>query len=493
MLRWRTGTAEQRAAASRDDATRRPETVSGNQPCSALRCSSLAGMPCSYVDRRGRRCKTAWCPADRSVVDGKIYCALHAHAMQALEWEFGAASHPDIDSRTVPVLQWISSAAADEVIATLNVFCALNGEMLVAEPVRRRFNPVSHSRVWEKQWKTLSATSVTLRVSISSDEDRPTEIHITVNGHDVNVVPPPFNRELSAPTASDLQWLDQEVLSPNQCRGCAMDDARPRKPGTSATSRWAAASKTWTPAWWRGRRRRALPWHLPRGTTSTTRRSTRFAALTFCTGSRRSRPSPSAPRRALRRSPARRDYARRVTRGPEADTELRVAASRDALVSASIIEEVAAWGASHGFPSWVPGSFTGLDSVGMSRLRSDIAAGGLYLVWRGDRPVATFSLLERDPIFWPFAGDDALYLHRFAVRRAGCRRRASRSRMVPPRGKQPRAVVRPPRLSRGQPRHTPILRAVRLHRCGRDRDRRDPVLPVRGARRRLTITPRRHG
>ena len=214
MLRWRTGTAEQRAAASRDDATRRPETVSGNQPCSALRCSSLAGMPCSYVDRRGRRCKTAWCPADRSVVDGKIYCALHAHAMQALEWEFGAASHPDIDSRTVPVLQWISSAAADEVIATLNVFCALNGEMLVAEPVRRRFNPVSHSRVWEKQWKTLSATSVTLRVSISSDEDRPTEIHITVNGHDVNVVPPPFNRELSAPTASDLQWLDQEVLSP---------------------------------------------------------------------------------------------------------------------------------------------------------------------------------------------------------------------------------------------------------------------------------------
>ena len=146
MLRWRTGAAEERPTDGRNDTTRRPETVAGNQPCSALRCSSLAGMPCSYVDRRGRRCKTAWCPADRSVVDGKIYCALHAHAMQALEWEFGAASHPDVDSRTVPVLQWISSAAADEVIATLNVFCALNGEMLVAEPVRRRFNPVSHSR-----------------------------------------------------------------------------------------------------------------------------------------------------------------------------------------------------------------------------------------------------------------------------------------------------------------------------------------------------------
>jgi hypothetical protein len=73
---------------------------------------------------------------------------------------------------------------------------------------------VSHSRVWEKQWKTLSPTSVTIRVSISSDEDRPTEIHISVNGHDVNVVPPPFNRELSAPTEADMRWLDQEVLSP---------------------------------------------------------------------------------------------------------------------------------------------------------------------------------------------------------------------------------------------------------------------------------------
>jgi hypothetical protein len=218
-MKWRAGTAERSATGHADTRAERrdkqhADTAVGNQPCSALRCSSLVGMPCSYVDRRGRRCKTAWCPADRSVVEGQIYCALHAHAMQAFEWEFGAASHPDIDSRTVPVLQWISSAAADEVIATLNVFCALNGEMLVAEPVRRKFNPNAHSRVWEKQWKTLSPTGVTIRVCITSDEDRPTEIHIKVNGHDVNVVPPPWNRELSTPTAADLEWLDQEVLAP---------------------------------------------------------------------------------------------------------------------------------------------------------------------------------------------------------------------------------------------------------------------------------------
>ncbi len=110
----------------------------------------------------------------------------------------------------------------------------------------------------------------------------------------------------------------------------------------------------------------------------------------------------------------------------EIDTDLRVAVASDPEASAAIIEEVAAWGASRGFPSWRPGSFTGPDSVGMSRLHGDIATRSLHLVWRGATPVATFSLLERDPMFWPAAGDEALYLHRFAVRRtaAGAGRHA---------------------------------------------------------------------
>jgi hypothetical protein len=100
------------------------------------------------------------------------------------------------------------------------------------------------------------------------------------------------------------------------------------------------------------------------------------------------------------------------------DTDLRVARADHPESSAAIIEEVAAWGAAAGFPSWIPGSFTGPDSRGIANLRGDIATGGLYLLWRGDDAVGTFSLLEHDPIFWPEAGDEALYLHRFAVRRS---------------------------------------------------------------------------
>ena len=106
-----------------------------------------------------------------------------------------------------------------------------------------------------------------------------------------------------------------------------------------------------------------------------------------------------------------------MTGGSRTESELRVAASREPEVSAAIIEEVAAWGEAAGMPSWTPGSFTGSESVGISRLRGDIASGGLYLIWRGAYPIGTFSLLERDPMFWPDGGDAAMYLHRFAVSR----------------------------------------------------------------------------
>lgn len=97
-------------------------------------------------------------------------------------------------------------------------------------------------------------------------------------------------------------------------------------------------------------------------------------------------------------------------------SDIRVAPSQDLDTSAEILEAAAARGASDGMPSWEPGVFTGAESVGMRRLRSDADRGGLYLVWRGDRVVGTFSLLESDALYWPSAGDDALYLHRFAVR-----------------------------------------------------------------------------
>jgi GNAT superfamily N-acetyltransferase len=107
-----------------------------------------------------------------------------------------------------------------------------------------------------------------------------------------------------------------------------------------------------------------------------------------------------------------------VTADAQTNSALRIERANEPETSAAILEEVAAWGEAGGFPNWIPGSYTGPESTGISRLRGDIASGALYLIWRGADAVGTLSLLDTDPIFWAAAGDDAMYLHRFAVRRS---------------------------------------------------------------------------
>jgi hypothetical protein len=107
---------------------------------------------------------------------------------------------------------------------------------------------------------------------------------------------------------------------------------------------------------------------------------------------------------------------RMTNRAPEPD--IRRADASELDIAADILEEAASWSATEALGSWTPGVFTGSDSVGMSRLRSDMATGGLHLVRIAGRVAATFSLLERDTLYWPLAGDEALYLHRFGVRRS---------------------------------------------------------------------------
>jgi GNAT superfamily N-acetyltransferase len=102
--------------------------------------------------------------------------------------------------------------------------------------------------------------------------------------------------------------------------------------------------------------------------------------------------------------------------------EIRVALAGNPVTSAEILEAAAGWGALCGRPSWAPGSFAGPDSTGMARLRNDLERNSLYLVWLDNIAVATFSLLESDALFWPSAGDEALYLHRFAVLRSAAGR-----------------------------------------------------------------------
>lgn len=106
--------------------------------------------------------------------------------------------------------------------------------------------------------------------------------------------------------------------------------------------------------------------------------------------------------------------------------EVRAVDATELDASVDILEEAAVWGGSDGRSTWPTGWFTDPAGAGRARVHKDIESGSLYIVWLDGKSAATFALLDTDPVLWPAAGDDALYLHRFAVRRsaAGVGRRA---------------------------------------------------------------------
>jgi hypothetical protein len=95
---------------------------------------------------------------------------------------------------------------------------------------------------------------------------------------------------------------------------------------------------------------------------------------------------------------------------------IRLASKDEVRISASVLEETAAWCASQGFHAWNQGVFEYPNGRGLRRLQDWQASGSLYIIWLDGIAVGTFALLAEDPAFWPSARDDALYLHQFGVR-----------------------------------------------------------------------------
>ena len=105
--------------------------------------------------------------------------------------------------------------------------------------------------------------------------------------------------------------------------------------------------------------------------------------------------------------------------GRDAGPDVRPAAGpKDLEIAVAILEEAIAWASARGLDSWPAGTFAEADGWGRERLRQALDGRGLYLLWAGGEPAATFSLLAEDREFWPDAAEEALYFHRFAVRRA---------------------------------------------------------------------------
>jgi GNAT superfamily N-acetyltransferase len=97
--------------------------------------------------------------------------------------------------------------------------------------------------------------------------------------------------------------------------------------------------------------------------------------------------------------------------------DIRKATMADLTTALAVLDDAASWAASTGRRAWDVGVFAWPDGRGVARIRQWIDDGTLYVIWVDDTAVGTFSLWDRDDMFWPGAADDSLYLHQFGVRR----------------------------------------------------------------------------
>lgn len=164
-------------------------------PCTQGGCTSLEGVPCAYVDRRGRECRTAWCPEHRVTIEDRVYCRRHAGVVSALPSLDSslAVSLPDLDNRAPSLVGWVSRQIDGDVWRLLlKELASGSGGQLIADPVTLIFVGIGRQRAWERSWRLDSHVGIAHRVSIVVEELDDTKITVKVGGNTVEQLVPPW-------------------------------------------------------------------------------------------------------------------------------------------------------------------------------------------------------------------------------------------------------------------------------------------------------------
>ena len=178
--------------------------VVGTEACTEQDCAKRSGVRCTYVDRRGRMCTTAWCADHRSLVEGAVYCRRHASTMTALGGRAVVPNAlPDVDFRGASLVQWVGSDL-DPGIRELLKAHSSPGDTLIADTVVAGINDRDNGRRWERGWRLLANTGIKLKVTVHVREEDDATVHIQINGIPVlQGIPPWISRRRKGLDVSD--------------------------------------------------------------------------------------------------------------------------------------------------------------------------------------------------------------------------------------------------------------------------------------------------
>ncbi|MGH7722329.1 MAG: hypothetical protein ACRENL_05770 [Candidatus Dormibacteria bacterium] len=183
-----------------------PVEHGGARLCSEPGCPALDAVPCAYVDRRQRRCPTAWCSVHARIAFGAIHCRRHAGIVEALGQDQLGEPMPDLDNRAPSLANWVGRDL-DAPIRTL-LETHFPGRTMNAGPVVSSGS--WRERSWGRSWKLISPQGVDASVSVSVAEADDGVVKVSYDGKVLAELIPPWIEDRRRGAAPDPETDRQE-------------------------------------------------------------------------------------------------------------------------------------------------------------------------------------------------------------------------------------------------------------------------------------------
>lgn len=160
--------------------------------CRARECTERGESVCEYVDRRMRRCATAWCSDHVDRVGKHTYCRRHAGIVRALGDQLPAGL-PELSNRAASLAAYLGDELDERVVSLLGRAAARNGDAsLVNHPVRLVSTAGGRERRWQRSWNLVDSTGIVSRVAIEVDENDDAVVMTSVGSSRIGRGTPPW-------------------------------------------------------------------------------------------------------------------------------------------------------------------------------------------------------------------------------------------------------------------------------------------------------------
>jgi hypothetical protein len=164
----------------------------GTLPCSEQGCRNETAIMCAYHDRRGRACTVAFCPDHWSEVGGVVYCRRHAGTISAMGADTEIGALPELENRGPSLVSWVADEIGPEVEGLLRR-AARGGESVKTESAVKVIFDHKRRRRWERSWKLIEPTGISLKVALTVNEDEDDAlIDVRVNSNVIARGVPPW-------------------------------------------------------------------------------------------------------------------------------------------------------------------------------------------------------------------------------------------------------------------------------------------------------------